>query len=100
MAVRHAGTSEVAIFSRVLDGDRAGFSVAAARAMLALGFPQADKDRMRELSAKARDGILSPDEQAEINHYEIVGHIISLMKSKARRSLKRGATTNGKAEAR
>jgi hypothetical protein len=100
MSVSHAGTSEVAIFSRVLEGDRAGFSPAAAQAILDLGFPQADKDRMRELSAKAREGILSPDEQAEISHYEIVGHILSLMKSKARRSLKRNDATNRKAEVR
>lgn len=100
MAVRQAGTSEVAIFRRVLDGDHAVFSPAAARAILDLGFPQADRDRMRELSARAREGTLSPDEQAEINHYEVVGHILSLMKSKARRSLKRGVATNRKAEAR
>jgi hypothetical protein len=100
MQASHAGTSEVAIFSRVLDGDRAGFPAEAARAILELGFPQADRDRMRQLSAKAREGTLAPDEQAEINPYEVVGHILSLMKSKARRSSKRGGATNRKAETR
>jgi hypothetical protein len=88
----------VAIFSRVLEPDQATLSAAAARALLALGFPPADQDRMRQLSAKAQQGTLTPAEQAEINNYERVGHILSLMKSKARRSLKGRGGTNGKAK--
>ncbi len=82
------GTSEVAIFGRVLEPDQATLSVAAAEAILELGSKQADKDRMAELSAKAREGTLSSEEQAEINNYEKVGHLLSLMKSKARRSVR------------
>ncbi|HKI30408.1 MAG TPA: hypothetical protein VKA46_00855 [Gemmataceae bacterium] len=93
----HPGTSEVAIFSRILEPNQATLSAAAARALLALGFSQADKDRMRQLSAKAQQGTLTPGEQTEINNYERVGHILSLMKSKARRSLKGRPGTNGKA---
>jgi hypothetical protein len=94
MQATHAGTSEAAIFGRILEPSKATLSAAAARANLDLAFSQADQDRMRQLSAKAREGTLSPDEQTEINNYERVGHILSLMKSKARRSLKgRSATT-------
>jgi hypothetical protein len=100
MRTTHAGTSEVAIFSRVLEPDRATLAPAAARAILALGFSQADKDRMRQLSAKAQEGSLTPEEQAEINNYERVGHILSLMKSKARRSLKGRPGRNGNARSR
>jgi hypothetical protein len=98
MHTTHTGSSEVAIFSRVLEPDQATLSAAAARALLALGFPPADPDRMRQLSAKAQQGTLTPAEQAEINNYERVGHILSLMKSKARRSLKGRGGTNGKAK--
>jgi hypothetical protein len=98
MHTTHIGTSEVAIFSRVLEPDQATLSAAAARAILALGFSQADQDRMRQLSAKAREGTLTPAEQAEINNYERVGHILSLMKSKARRSLKGRGGADGKAK--
>ncbi|SPE17872.1 hypothetical protein SBA5_1140004 [Candidatus Sulfotelmatomonas gaucii] len=70
--------------------DQATLSVATARAILDLEFREDDKDRMRELSAKAQAGSLSADEQAAINNYERVGHILSLMKSKARRSLSNG----------
>ncbi len=93
MQFSHAGTSEVAIFSRILEPGKATLSAAAARAILALNFSSADAERIRELSAKAQQGTLDPDDQTEIDNYERVGHILSLMKSKARRSLKsRGAT--------
>ena len=58
MAVAHAGTSEVAIFSRILEPDQATLSAAAARAILDLDFRQADKDRMSQLLDKAKKGPL------------------------------------------
>ena len=66
------------------------------KADLALDFTPADKDRMRGLSAKAREGTLSPAEQAEINSYERVGHLLNILQSKARRSLQPRRRTNGK----
>lgn len=86
MQVAHAGTSELAIFGRILEHDDATLDPAAARAILDLDFPQADKDRMLELLAKAKKGTLTAEEEAEIDNYERVGHMLSLMKSKARRS--------------
>ena len=97
MHVTHVGTSEVAIFGRVLEPEQATLDVAAARAILKLDFKQTDKDRMRLLLAKAKAGTLTADEQVEIDNYERVGHMLSLMKSKARRSLKDGQN-NGAAE--
>jgi hypothetical protein len=96
MHVAHAGTSEVAIFGRVLEPEEATLDAAAARAILNLDFKQSDKDRMRALLAKAKAGTLLADEQVEIDNYERVGHMLSLMKSKARRSLK-GEQDNGAA---
>jgi phage gp29-like protein len=43
---------------------------------------------MRELLAKAKKGTLTANEEVEMDNYERVGHMLSLMKSKARRSLK------------
>ena len=100
MHATHAGTSEVAILGRVLQPEQATLSVAAARAILDLGFSRADKERMRQLSAKAQEGALDADEQAEINNYERVGHILSLMKTKARRSLKGRGAASRKVKAR
>jgi hypothetical protein len=95
MHTTQSSTSEVAMFSRVIETEQAPFPVAAAQTILTFGFPQADKDRMAELSAKAREGALTLEEQEEINNYEKVGHMVSLMKSKARRSLKSSGTANG-----
>ncbi len=88
MRVAQAGTSEVAIFGRVLEPDRATLGAAAARAILGLDFKANDKDRMQQLLAKAKAGTLTAGETIEIDNYERVGHMLSLMKSKARRSLK------------
>ena len=81
--------NDLALLSRVLEPEKPSLPPEAARAFLALDFSQADKDRMRQLSAKAREGTLTPEEQAETNSYERVGHFLSILRSKARRPLKR-----------
>ena len=43
---------------------------------------------MEQLAEKAREGTLTSEEQAEIDCYERVGHFLSLLRSKARISLK------------
>jgi hypothetical protein len=100
MEMSHVNASEVAILSRVLEPDKPTLSAHAARDNLAFDFTQADKDRMRQLSAKAREGTLTADEQCEINNYKRVGHLLNLMQSKARCSLKGGRGTNGKTRSR
>jgi hypothetical protein len=52
---------------------------------------------MRALLAKAKEGTLTALEKVELDNYERVGHMLSLMKSKARRSLK-GGQGNGAPE--
>jgi hypothetical protein len=54
MHVAHAGTSEAAIFGRVLEPEMATLDFAAARAIIKLEFKQTDRDRMRVLLAKAK----------------------------------------------
>jgi hypothetical protein len=83
--------NEVAILHRLLKPNRDDLPAVAARAILAIDFEPADRTRMRDLSAKARAGTLGADERAEIECYERVGHLLDLLHSKARRSLKRTA---------
>lgn len=85
-------TSEVAILSRVIESDGAGLSPEAARSILALGFADADRQRMEVLAERARQGTLTEAEQIEIDNYERAGHVISLLKSKARLSLRKDNT--------
>jgi hypothetical protein len=93
------GTSEIAILSRVLQHDKPSWSTSTAKAILELDFEETDKERMHELSAKARQGTLTRREQAELDNFERVGHLIGLLRSKARRSLKARHRTNGKSKA-
>lgn len=81
--------SEAAIFARILDPDRPSLSPDAARSILALDFTPEDRDRMNALADKARQGALTTDEDEEINNYIRAGHLLTLMQSKARISLKR-----------
>jgi hypothetical protein len=84
---RAIGT-EAAILSRILEPNMPSFSPNGARDILALDFPQDDKVRMRQLLAKARDEGLSAEEQEEANNFERVGHLLNMLQSKARCSLK------------
>jgi hypothetical protein len=88
--------NEVAILGRVLEPGTPSWPREAAEAILALDFPPADKERMRHLLAKAKAGTLAPDEQAEIQSYERVGHLLNMLCLKARQSLKARAPKRGK----
>jgi hypothetical protein len=60
----------------------------AAQALLKLKFADEDKKRMHELSLKAQEGILTNQEETELDNYRHVGHLVELLWSKARLSLK------------
>jgi hypothetical protein len=89
MQTTQTATTESAIWGRLLGPAGTTFSPAAARAILEIDFPQADKDRMHQLAAKARKGTLTAEEQDEIDCYGRIGSFISIMKSKARIALRR-----------
>ena len=59
-----------------------------AETFLQFGFSAEDKARMAELAQAARNGDLAEVDEAEMDGYERIGHLISLLKSKARVSLK------------
>jgi hypothetical protein len=81
---------EAAILRRVIGPDEPPpLSPAAAESLLALGFTQADKDRMNALAAKARAGTLTRGEQTEVEAYSRISSLLGILKSKARRALKR-----------
>lgn len=82
---------DVAIMARIVHPERGDLSLAAARAILKFEFEQSDRDRMRALLAKAQSGTLTKEEQAEIEDYDRVGHLLGLMHSKARKALKKHA---------
>jgi len=80
--------TEAEVWLRILHPDRE-LPPRVARAILSLSFPEADVVQMHELSAKARAGTLTPEEDALMDNFERVGSILSILKSKARQVLKR-----------
>lgn len=86
---------EAAILTRLAGPDEPALSAATAKGILTLGFSQVDKESMRSLAAKARAGTLTDDEQAQIEAYSRISSLLGILKSKARRALKR-RTANGK----
>ncbi len=80
--------TEVEILSRVIAPEAPTLPPDAANIILSFDFPREDRDRMAQLAEKAQDGTLTSEEQAEIDCYERVGHFLSLLRAKARISLK------------
>jgi hypothetical protein len=81
--------SEAAIWNRVVDPEAGDLAREAAESLLRIHLPEADRQRVNELAEKARLGILSASEAAELENYRHVGRLLELLKSKARQSLKR-----------
>ena len=80
--------TELAVWLRILYPEGKLMTPATARAILRLSFPLADRKRMQQLSAKARAGTLSHDEEGEMDAFERAGALLSILKSKARMVLK------------
>ena len=80
--------TETAILNRIIRPDRPALPATLARLILRWKFPEEDEARMHELLEKAKAGIITRSEQAEAQTYERVGHLLSILKSQARLSLK------------
>ncbi len=83
-----APSAEVEVWLHILHPDE-DLSPRLARAILKLSFRKDDLSRMHELSAKARAGTLTTEEDAQMDDFERVGSILSTLKSKARQVIKR-----------
>ncbi len=81
-------TDEVAILRRIIEPDNPALSPELARMILQWRFADPDRQRMKILLAKAKQGTLSRSERADAEVYERVGHVLSILKAKARASLK------------
>src|SRR5262249_61423022 len=89
-------TSEIAILTRIFDKDDTPMSPEMARGILAMNFPEEDRKRMDELAEKARCGTLTPGERAEAEQYERAGHFLSILRSKARMTLRKEPGSKGR----
>jgi hypothetical protein len=80
---------DAVIWNRVVQPNRADLSPEVARVFLQFEFGRTDRDRMHELAAKAQEGTLLADEQDELESYRRIGYFLDLMRSKARKTLKK-----------
>lgn len=78
---------ELSILTRVIQPDEGDMAPELARYVLGLDFAAADHERTAELSARAQEGALSPEETAELDGYLHVNDLLSILQSKARQSL-------------
>jgi hypothetical protein len=80
--------NEGAILRRIFRPYHNGLSKAAAQSIAKFELPDEEKSRLRELAAKARAGVLTPDEMEEVEIYSRVGSLISILRLQARMALR------------
>jgi hypothetical protein len=83
----HAVQCEAAILARVLSNGESPLPPTLARYILDLGFDKGDKARMHDLAVRNQEDTLSSAEKDELFAYAKAGSLLSILKSKARRSL-------------
>ena len=77
-----------AILTRIVQPEEGSLSFAAAKAILELDFSLTDRERMDELAEKASAGKLTPAERKDADAFNRVAHLLALLQSKARHSLR------------
>lgn len=86
-AATHANENEVTILARVLGNDRGQLSPDMARHILDLSFSDRDMARMHDLAVRNQEDALTPAEKEELFAFGKAGDLLSILKSKARRTL-------------
>jgi hypothetical protein len=84
----HTGDNEVTILARVFDDERGLLPRDLARSLLKADFNDQDKARMHDLAVRNQDDALSPSEKEELFAFAKAGTLLSILQSKARRTLK------------
>ena len=80
--------SEATILSKVFLRNPHGLTKEQARYLVGLGFGDEDKERMKELARKNREGEISAEELRELDSYIKAGDLLAILQSKARKFLK------------
>jgi hypothetical protein len=78
------------ILHRLVEPENGNLSPEAARYLVSIDFPQADRERMEVLAEKSQAGELLSDEREELEAYVRIGHMLALIQSKSRKSLAQG----------
>ncbi len=79
--------TEAAILARIIQADEKEVTPDVARYLLSMQLPEIDRERVDELSARARSGSLTSAEEEELDSYLHIGSLLAVMQSRARRFL-------------
>src|ERR1044072_7846771 len=82
----YASENEVTILARILGNENGQLSDDFARYILAHEISERDKARMHELAVRNQDDALTPAEKEELFGFGKAASLLSILKSKARRS--------------
>jgi len=74
---------------RIIQPGQGTLAADLAEFILKLDFPPADHERYRQLSAKAQEGALTADEQADLDDLLTANDVLTILQSKARLSISR-----------
>lgn len=77
---------------RIVNAETGDLSSETARILLQLDFSSVDRRRMNALAQKASTGTLTARERKAAEAYNRVAHVLALLQSKARKSLRPGKT--------
>ena len=86
-ATRHANENEVTILARILGNENGQLPQDLARYILDLNVSERDKARMHDLAVRNQDEDLTPAEKEEMFAFGKATTLLSILKSKARRTL-------------
>ena len=83
-----AGDNEVTILARVFDDEHGLLPRELARSIVDVDFSERDKARMHDLAVRNQADALSQSEKEELYGFAKAGTLLSILQSKARRTLK------------
>ena len=86
-AIHHTSETEVTILARILGNENGQLPKDMARYILKKTVSERDKARMHDLAVRNQDGALTPAEKEEMAGFAKATTLLSILKSKARRTL-------------
>ena len=86
-AIGGGGENEVAILARILANEDGQLPADLARYLLDLRLSERDRARMHDLAARNQDDGLTPAEKEEMFAFGKAATLLSILKSRARRTL-------------
>jgi hypothetical protein len=82
-----------AVLEQLAELDVQSISPETARKLLSFQFDDSHHERVRLLSEKAQQGILTPGEQDDLDEYIRVGTLVGILQSRARQALRNAGQT-------